>query len=53
MGVRGAIRKAPSVWTWVSSLLSFGATADADMTAVIKSFNEFAPTSEKLTGGKA
>ena len=53
MGVRGAIRKAPSVWTWVSSLLSLGATADADMTAVIKSFNEFAPTSEKLTGGKA
>ena len=40
VSVRGSIRKAPSVWTWVASLRSLKVKGDSDMTSVIKSYNE-------------
>ncbi len=52
LSVRGSIRRAPHVFTWVQALQRMAAQQDGDAMHVIRAWNQQASKSTQLTGAK-
>ena len=53
VGIRGSIRKAPSITDWVQTLAKLRACGDTDIAAIIRAHNQAVPKSAQLLAGKA